>query len=495
MTELHGALPGWVEFGVLTGLPVAFVALGFVELWLESRRLPDLSTWHWTERARELTADAATLLAISRQVWLIGAALVLLVVGGVLAPGNPVARAWWTAFLVIVAGRVAIQRRRRPYVPRRTLADRGHGMVLSLIGSTPALLLVVTMAWLGPAEWGWTAWAGYGTGVVLLLAFQLGVGFHIGCALGTLTPADERLTRLIDRVAERSGHRPRDVRIARSQMAQAYALPWRGALVFTTRLLDVLDDDQVEAVAAHEVGHLRESRRDGLLRLGVMPLLVILGTWRLIVATLGWPGFAALLVIGYLAMKRTLAHSRALETAADDHAVAHGSDASREADEADEAHEDRAHAMALERIYEANLVPVVQGSRLSTHPDLYDRMLACGVQPSYPRPAVPRVRQRTVYFAAVPVVLLVLVGLASFVLSGLADRSPVVASWAIVLRGGQPADIAALGRSLESTDPERAAQLLDFAERHAKHSSAPPAFLRSIVDDMVHDIRHGLDGH
>jgi hypothetical protein len=36
-------------------------------------------------------------------------------------------------------------------------------------------------------------------------------------------------------------------------------------------------------------------------------------------------------------------------------------------------------------LYEENLIPAVMAQR-RTHPDLYDRLIAAGVQPDYPRP-------------------------------------------------------------------------------------------------------------
>ena len=47
------------------------------------------------------------------------------------------------------------------------------------------------------------------------------------------------------------------------------------------------------------------------------------------------------------------------------------------------------YARALERLYETNLLPAVQASKRTTHPDLYDRMIQAGLNPDYPRPAPP----------------------------------------------------------------------------------------------------------
>jgi hypothetical protein len=52
----------------------------------------------------------------------------------------------------------------------------------------------------------------------------------------------------------------------------------------------------------------------------------------------------------------------------------------------------RTYARALERVYAANLIPAVLPGRGASHPHLYDRLLAVGVTPDYPRPAAPRVR-------------------------------------------------------------------------------------------------------
>jgi len=44
------------------------------------------------------------------------------------------------------------------------------------------------------------------------------------------------------------------------------------------------------------------------------------------------------------------------------------------------------YARALERIYEDNLLPAVNAKDRATHPHLYDRLLAAGVTPQFPRP-------------------------------------------------------------------------------------------------------------
>ena len=47
------------------------------------------------------------------------------------------------------------------------------------------------------------------------------------------------------------------------------------------------------------------------------------------------------------------------------------------------------YARALGRLYEQNQMPAVMPERRQVHPHLYDRLLAAGVTPDYPRPAAP----------------------------------------------------------------------------------------------------------
>jgi len=45
------------------------------------------------------------------------------------------------------------------------------------------------------------------------------------------------------------------------------------------------------------------------------------------------------------------------------------------------------YARALTRLYEDGLLPAVSPKNQTTHPHLYDRILAAGVTPDFPRPA------------------------------------------------------------------------------------------------------------
>jgi Zn-dependent protease with chaperone function len=44
---------------------------------------------------------------------------------------------------------------------------------------------------------------------------------------------------------------------------------------------------------------------------------------------------------------------------------------------------------ALAKLYEENLIPAVMPGKRQAHPHLYDRLLAAGITPDYPRPKPP----------------------------------------------------------------------------------------------------------
>jgi hypothetical protein len=159
--------------------------------------------------------------------------------------------------------------------------------------------------------------------------------------------------------------------------ANALALPLSGTLVFCDRLLEILNDEEVAAVCDHELGHLAESRWIILGRyvgtMAILPSLLV----KPMVHQWGLPGVMAtlLLVISWGRLARKLVHQ--MELRADIRAFNHQARAS-------------VYAKALEKIYQANRMPAVTPGNNLSHPHLYDRMLAAGTTPEFPRPQAPR---------------------------------------------------------------------------------------------------------
>lgn len=163
--------------------------------------------------------------------------------------------------------------------------------------------------------------------------------------------------------------------------ANAYAAPLSGTLVFSDPLLEILTDDEVAAVCAHELGHLAESKRILFGRcigwMTLLPLLLIRPASH-VGESKGWlsGGFAILFLVVFFLSRLSRKIGRIMETRADDIA--------RHA-QADEG----VYARALEKMYQNNQTPAVLAGKSLPHPDLYDRMIAAGVTPDYWRPLPP----------------------------------------------------------------------------------------------------------
>jgi Zn-dependent protease with chaperone function len=157
-------------------------------------------------------------------------------------------------------------------------------------------------------------------------------------------------------------------------VANAMALPLTRELLFTIRLMEICDDDELSAICAHELAHLTESKGVVFLRVAGsllwFPALFI----RPIVHSFGLTGLVILpLSLGASPLVRRL--SRRLEKRADRVATDQPGDTS-------------VYARALEKLYCENQMPAVNGPH-KTHPHLYDRMLAAGIQPGFQRPKPP----------------------------------------------------------------------------------------------------------
>ena len=147
-------------------------------------------------------------------------------------------------------------------------------------------------------------------------------------------------------------------------------------VAFTPSILERLDDEELTAVAVHELAHLTESRAQKLTRLSGLLIIFPFFAMPVFVRQFEVWGFVVPLTIFLTGSRFLRAFAQKLERRAD--AAAHTEPA-----------QGAALASALEKLYEFNVIPAVMPGKRQIHPHLYDRMLAAGLQPSYPRPAPP----------------------------------------------------------------------------------------------------------
>jgi Zn-dependent protease with chaperone function len=365
------ALPAWLPWlPVVVHATIAFVAGTLatrVARFVALGPHPRLASYHWIERAR-IAAPARTAVGVVLWFSLFGA--------GVIFGSSPYSSAlglstrvdWPLACLAAWLGATRVQ-----WALERSITGaatswgawlRGTLCVFALIPSIPigiALVLLVP----APAS---------PTVLVAVLAFTALVvltatGIRIGRPLGLARPASPRLAAIVDRAVARTGTRPRAVWEVPIPFANAFAMPIAQTIGVTDAYLAVADDDAIESIVVHELGHLadRVLLPSELVAIGAPAAMLALGSLD---GTLAWALIAVWFVV--VGLLRRLQRHR--EVHADAVAVAAADDAAT-------------YARALELGYEACVLPVAGGR--PTHPDLYDRMLAAGVTPSYPRPPRP----------------------------------------------------------------------------------------------------------
>lgn len=215
-------------------------------------------------------------------------------------------------------------------------------------------------------------------------AAMAGGGVALARLLGLARPASERLKRAVDAASVATGVRARAVMEVDLMMANAFALPATGLLLFTPEAVRTLKDAEIEAIARHELGHVSEPKGVVLARVAnaVVVIAALVAARPLSGALTPDPGLGRLLVAVLVLLAAVLFARlvvrplmRRMEERADAIARRH------------EAH-DGVYARALEAVYAANLVPAVMNVA-GAHPHLYDRMVAAGAPPGWARPAPP----------------------------------------------------------------------------------------------------------
>ncbi|EDY19903.1 peptidase M48 Ste24p [Chthoniobacter flavus Ellin428] len=239
-----------------------------------------------------------------------------------------------------------------------------------------AVGVLIAAIFLMPNHLGWTAVGVTALVIALNLGLVWGGALWILRRMGVLIPAPPRLQEIVREIATRMDLPMPRVGLLRLYGANAIAFPLLNTLAVTEMAMDVLPDDELGAVCAHEFGHLSEPR-------GTVAMLV-LSTFTLLPAiffkpathAFGWAGYFGICALLIVVSRLVRAFRRRMEQRADSAAKTH------------EGPSPGVYARALERLYELNQVPAVTPATLS-HPSLYDRLIAAGVTPEYPRPAAP----------------------------------------------------------------------------------------------------------
>lgn len=356
-----------IAFGILPLSSLGLAALNWLALipWRRHREE------HWAERARRLWP---VVVATRSAIWTVPLAAILSLT--MLEPDASL----WLLFGTGVAGLVGAMAGALP-LNREVFPRLGWNELLrqSAIGLCLHLLLWIVFAVIAlamPDTFDWRAVA-LGIAALALQLFWARSGWlRLGLRIGLFAPAPERLRHIVANVSAQTGIACRGTWIMRTGTCQALALPLSRELVFTDRLLEIMPDEEIAAICAHEFGHLAESRGTLLLRLLRAAIFLPWIFLTPLVHAFGTLGLYIPLAVIVVVPKLTASLVRRLEAKADTVAAANESDTG-------------AYARALLRLSEDNRTPMVFPGKGVTHPHTYDRVLAAGVTPDFPRPKAP----------------------------------------------------------------------------------------------------------
>lgn len=349
---------------------VAAVALAWLANWIGLIPWRKSRQAHWSERARLLWPARVTAITNMFVIPMIAGGLSKLAfdchqywaLGGLIACAGTLLGTYWFDHEVIPELRFKLWWRE---------AIAGWGFRYGTW-----FVLIATM-FVMPSRGAWEIAGVASLFLILHFAIQFGLFLKYLRWIKHIRPADERLQRIVAAVSMQAGIAMPKLSQMAGHHAQAFAFVTTRELIFTDRLLELCSDEEIAAVCTHEVAHLGESKTvlAGRLLGGLYTVPFIF--MSPLTTAVGALGLILPFVLMALLIQFTKWLSLRMEKRADQIATA------RQLDEG-------VYARALEKIYEFNCLPAVNTNDRQTHPHLYDRMIAAGITPSFPRPAKPK---------------------------------------------------------------------------------------------------------
>jgi len=241
-----------VQVGFLVGDFVLAAALTWLLNWVALSPYRRQTEEHWTERARKLwpvrVGAGATL-------WLVPADLIFAQTWILPEITPPWGVALLISFLGAWTGSYSFHRKLFPWLTPRGWLDQFFTISMLRFGWWFLFLILVSVM---PKTFGWRT-AALVAVYPAFLAVWIGGGLVWGlCKLGVLTRAPDRLRTLVDSVSVKAKVPYRRVWLLRNIGSAAFAMPDTGDLLFSERLVNLQADEEVAAIAAHELGHLSE---------------------------------------------------------------------------------------------------------------------------------------------------------------------------------------------------------------------------------------------
>src|SRR5205807_9724576 len=136
--------------------------------------------------------------------------------------------------------------------------------------------------------------------LILCIRWNRDGWFLVGRKLGWLLPPTALLQNIASDTSAKMNVSFKELYLVRFSLAQAFALPDSRRLLFTERLLQLLSDDEIAAICAHELAHLTEARSDYYQRYVLWLTFLPWIFFKPVVHTFGVLGFLLLLFTSVL---------------------------------------------------------------------------------------------------------------------------------------------------------------------------------------------------
>lgn len=353
---------------ILIGAFILAAGTTFITNWLALIPWRKTKGTHWSERARLLYP---AVVAARWNLWSIPAVFTLAVV--LLWPG---ASPPWllTGTISLLGAYVGTSFLDHEVFARVSMRELLRLTVISLLVRYLSWFVFISAVVWMPSEFNLSAWTIGGSVIAFWMVWARYGWLWVGKKLGIYLPAPERLSKITAETSARMNISYREVLLMRSPFCQAYAVFSGRKLLFSERLLEISSDEEIAAICAHELAHLTESKAVRFSRYIKMLTYLPWMFFTPLLHAFGMIAFFGLILITVYVPRIYGSLSRKLESRADAMAKANEGDSG-------------VYARALARIYEDNLTPAVTTKTNKTHPDLYDRLLAAGVTPDFPRPS------------------------------------------------------------------------------------------------------------
>lgn len=345
-------------------------------VWMLARPWRAAPEAHWTERARLAFAPGQA------QIWLGAFFPPALAVIGISAlqvltgsnPPDPVFVFWIAGLFGVLVARYRFVK--ECWGARVNLRNWISGIVVLVITMASHWVVLLFTLNLMPEKFGTRSFFVFGGGFVAQLCLLIGNTAWLLRWLRVAHVAPMHLTAMVEGLCLEMGVKGK-VTVYVFEWAQVNALAsifhrWIG---FSSEMIKALSLEELRSIAAHELGHLLEPAWLRWIRIiqkfSYLPTVFIFmygGRYGFFF------GFLAILAI-HAANKRVVLYG---EKRADRLQSA--------------ASQSEVYMSAMVKLHELNLQPAVMPGK-QTHPDLYDRLLAAGIQPDFARPLAPSARK------------------------------------------------------------------------------------------------------